>query len=234
MKKSLLTILLISFLSNAIAQSTERRDVGDYDQVSVSGWFDVTLVEGTEGEITLEGKSSQLKYIDTEVRDGRLKIEWTKRTNINPFYSFSKVYITVPVEDIDAVYLSGSGSVIGEKALNADRFSAKLSGSGKIELDLVTEKINTAISGSGDIILSGKTTDLDVEVSGSGDVKAFGLEADFVAASISGSADVNVNAKEKIWARISGSGDVNYIGSPDKIDSKISGSGSVSKGKNNM
>ncbi len=234
MKKSLLIILIVSFISNALAQNTERRDVGDYDQVSVSGWFDVTLVEGTEGEITLEGKESQLKYIDTEVRDGRLKIEWTKRHNINPFYSFSKVYITIPVEDIDAVYLSGSGSVIGEKSLSANRFSAKLSGSGKIELDVVTEKINTAISGSGDIILRGKTKDLDVEVSGSGDVKAFGLEADFVAASISGSADVNVNAKEKIWARISGSGDVNYIGTPDKIDSKISGSGSVSKGKDNM
>ncbi|NAS12074.1 head GIN domain-containing protein [Poritiphilus flavus] len=234
MKKLLLFILLVTFLGSALAQNVERRNVGEYDEVSVSGWFDVTLVDGSEGEITLEGKASQLKYIDTEVRDGRLKIEWSKRYNINPFYSFSKINITVPVEDISAVYLSGSGSVIGEEELNANRFSTKLSGSGKIELDVVAEKVNTGISGSGDIVLRGKTKDLDIEVSGSGDVKAFGLEADYVAASISGSADVNVKANEKIWARISGSGDVNYIGSPDKIDSKISGSGSVSKGKVNM
>ena len=39
---------------------TIDRSTGDYDAVSVSGWFDVDLVNGQEGELTLEGESNLL------------------------------------------------------------------------------------------------------------------------------------------------------------------------------
>ena len=231
MKKILFICLVSTFCLVAHAQNTEKRTVGDYDKVVVSGWFDVELVKGQEGEIILEGKKSILEYIDTEVVDGRLKIEWAKRHNFNPFTSMSKVSITVPVENINYVALAGSGSVKGKTSLKAERFSTYLSGSGKIDLNVEVKSLKSGVSGSGDLVLSGQTSDHDTDVSGSGDIKAYNLESDYVKVAISGSADVNVKVNKGIIARISGSGDVNYIGSPDKIDSKVSGSGSVSKGK---
>ncbi len=230
--KKILSLLLFSVLGLTLnAQNVEKRTVGDYEKVSVSGWFDVELVNGNEGEITLRGKESVLEYIDTEVVNGRLKIEWAKRYNFNPFTSLSKVHITVPVTDINSVSLSGSGSIKGKTSLKAEDFSTYLSGSGKIDLDINSKTLRTGVSGSGDLVLRGQTNDHDTEVTGSGDIEAYELESDFVNVNISGSADVNVKVNKGIRARISGSGDVNYIGSPDKIDSKVSGSGSVSKGK---
>ena len=47
---------------------TIERNTGDYDGVAVSGWFDVDLVAGSEGEITLKGEENLLEYIITEVK----------------------------------------------------------------------------------------------------------------------------------------------------------------------
>ena len=54
---------------------TIERSTGDYDGIAVSGWFDVDLVSGNEGEITLQGEENLLEYIITEVKDGKLVIK---------------------------------------------------------------------------------------------------------------------------------------------------------------
>lgn len=222
-------VWLLTFFAEA--QDLEKRTVGEYDEISISGWFDVVLVEGQEGQITITGRASQLKHIDSEVVNGNLKIEWTKRSHLNPFYSLSKITISIPVESVHSVSLSGSGSILGSTALTTERFAANLSGSGEIDLNIIVNSLNSRISGSGNIILHGQAKNHDTEISGSGKIKAYGLETDVVAATISGSANVNVRVNKEIRARISGSGDVNYIGSPAKIDSKVSGSGSITKNK---
>ena len=157
-------------------------------------------------------------------------IEWDKEVKGNMFKGMSKVAITVPVEQIDAVKLAGSGSIVSETTLQSSNFETTLSGSGTLELQVETKSLSSQISGSGKTVLSGSTGEYEVQISGSGDVKAFDLKAEDVKASISGSAKIKVNANTSITARISGSGDVRYIGNATKIDSKVSGSGSVSKG----
>jgi len=234
MKNTIILGLALVFATSLNAQQTEQRTVGAYDEISISGWFDVELVAGTEGQITLSGKASQLKHIDSEVINGNLRIEWAKRTNINPFYSLSKIKITIPIEDIHSVSLSGSGSISGDTTLNGERMAAYLSGSGEIELDVDTDALHSRISGSGDITFHGRTKNHETEVSGSGKIRAYDLDADVVSASIAGSANVNVKVNKEIKARISGSGNVNYIGSADKIDSKVAGSGSVKKRKSTI
>ena len=231
---SMLAILCSTLLwANNTAEwvATEERNVGEFEAVFVSGWFDVMLVAGQEGIITLEGKSNVLENITTEVRNGKLHIEWDKQAKMNPFQSMSKVSITIPVEEINAVRLSGSGSVISDTTLKSANFETTLSGSGTLDLDFETSSLSSVISGSGKTILSGRTKEYEVQVSGSGDVKAFELKADDVKASISGSAKIRVHANNSVTARISGSGNVRYIGSATKIDSKVSGSGSVQKDK---
>ncbi|NNM17996.1 MAG: DUF2807 domain-containing protein, partial [Croceitalea sp.] len=54
------------------------------------------------------------------------------------------------------------------------------------------------------------------------------LEAEFVEASVSGSADITVTANQSLKARVSGSGDITYKGNPKKIDTKTGGSGDIS------
>ncbi len=207
---------------------TVERSVGEYDRVALAGWFDVELVNGKEGELTLKGESNLLDYIKTEVKDGKLTIKQKKGINLKPSNWNEGILITVPVESVSGVSLSGSGDIVGKTVLKSDNFKTSISGSGDISLEVEAKSLDASMSGSGDLRLSGRATDFEVSVSGSGDIRAYDLEADFVEAQVSGSADIKVTAKEMLKARVSGSGDISYKGNPKKIDTKSSGSGDIS------
>ncbi len=240
MKKSVTLSLVVLFTVSCSAQwgkkvngngkvVTIERSTGDYDAVAISGWFDVDLVDGNEGDVSLKGEENLLEHIITEVKDGKLVIKVEKGINLKPTTWKEGIHITVPVESINAVSLSGSGDIVGKKTIKTTNFNTSMSGSGDITLDLDASSISASMSGSGDINLSGTTTDLNVTISGSGDIKAYELEADNVDANVSGSADIKVTANQRLKARVSGSGDIHYKGNPEKVDAKTSGSGDITK-----
>jgi hypothetical protein len=209
---------------------TIERSVGSYDAVALSGWFDVDLVSGSEGNLTLSGEENLLEHVVTEVKNGKLQIRTEKGYQLKPSsWKTGGIRITVPVESIEEITLSGSGDIVGKTPMKASRFHAGMSGSGDITLEVMAEDLEATLSGSGDIELSGTADRFEVRVSGSGDVKAFELEADEVEATVSGSADLRVTANEVLYARVSGSGDIYYRGNPSKVDSKTSGSGDITK-----
>ena len=211
---------------------TIERSTADYNKIAVSGWFDVELVDGTEGALKIRGEENLLEYIKTEVKDDKLVIKVKSGVSLKPS-SWGKdggIYVTVPVEEVEEVTLSGSGDIVSSTTLRSDRFRTSMSGSGDISLSVEAEDVEASLSGSGDINLKGQAGNFEVRVSGSGDVKAYELSANTVEATISGSADVQVTANEMLYARVSGSGDIHYKGDPKKIDSKASGSGGISKG----
>ncbi|CAM4195468.1 head GIN domain-containing protein [Zobellia roscoffensis] len=205
-----------------------ERNVEDYEAIAVSGWFDIDLVSGSEGELTIKGEENLLEYIITEVENGKLVIKVQKGVNLKPSLRNNSILIKVPVESIDALSLSGSGDIVGRTTLKTPRLKTSMSGSGDITLDVDTDTMVATMSGSGDMNLSGNTRDFEATISGSGDIKAYDLIADNVEATVSGSADIKVTANEKLKARVSGSGDINYRGNPKKVDTKTSGSGDVS------
>lgn len=211
---------------------TIDRSTADYDKIAVAGWFDVEIVEGSEGQLKIRGEENLLEYIKTEVKDNKLVIKVKNGVNLRPsnWGEDGGIYVTVPVEEVESVSLSGSGDVVSSMTLKADNFSTQVSGSGDVSLSVEAETVEATLSGSGDINLSGSAGNFEVRVSGSGDVKAYDLSANNVEATISGSADVKVTANEMLVARVSGSGDIHYRGDPKKIDSKASGSGEISKG----
>lgn len=210
---------------------TIERTTGDYESIAVSGWFDVELVAGAEGAITMKGEENLLEYIITEVKDGKLVVKPEKGVNLqSSSWKSGTISITIPVEEINAVSMSGSGNLVGKTVLKGSKFKTSMSGSGDLSLDLEVEDLEVRVSGSGDMDLNGSTNNLEVQISGSGDVQAYGLNANNVSAIVSGSANIEVTANTSLKARVSGSGDISYRGNPAKIDSKTSGSGDISKG----
>lgn len=236
MKKLAIIIILLTFTANVDAQwygkkikgngnvVTKTRNVSEYDQIAVAGSFDVKLVAGKEGNLTIKVEENLLEYLITEVKDGKLKIKWEKDVNIN---TTKELLVTVPFEDIEAVSLAGSGDVFSEDTIKTGNLKVSLAGSGDIKLNINASNISSAVSGSGDIKLMGSSQSLKCAIAGSGDIDGYELESNNVEVSIAGSGDIKVNAKENLKARISGSGDVYYKGNP-KQDVKVSGSGSVS------
>ncbi len=138
MKKTVLLGLALCTLAGVQAQwgkkikgngnmQTMERSTGDYDAIAVSGFFDVVLVAGREGSISVQAEENLQEYIVTEVDKGTLEIKIKKGVNISPSSWKGGILITVPVETIQSVSLSGSGDIKGETLIKADDFSAQLS-----------------------------------------------------------------------------------------------------------
>ena len=241
MNKTIQTLILCALLSTASINAqwsnsarikgngkivTEKRNTVDYDEIKVGGSFDVELVAGKEGEITLKGEENLLSLIIVEVEGNVLKIYPKKNINMS---STKTILVTVPFESISDVSMGGSGSIIGKSTIKANRFNAKVSGSGDINLTIQADDIIASLSGSGDITLKGKTTNYECKLSGSGDISAYELNAINGNAAMSGSGNIKINCSNNLVARISGSGDIDYKGDPKTKDTKVSGSGRISK-----
>ncbi|WP_144665202.1 head GIN domain-containing protein [Dokdonia sp. Hel_I_53] len=207
----------------------ETRDVGEYDGVSVAGFFEVTLLAGSEGKITIEGESNLLNYIETVVDKGVLKIRVQKNQNLKTSWG-NDIKITVPFRDIELVSLSGSGDIITKDVIKAKDFKVSVSGSGDVTLDVESSATKSRVTGSGDLILRGSTGDHESSVTGSGDINASRFNANYVDAKVTGSGDIKVYCSKYLKARVTGSGDIEYLGNPDKQETKVSGSGDITKG----
>lgn len=203
---------------------TVTRTTSDYDGIGVGGSFDVILVKGKEGKITIEGEENIIPYIETEVKGNTLKIKYRKNTNIR---TTRKLTITVPYEDIDLVSLGGSGNITCKGTLKVNDLKTSLGGSGNITLKVDADEVTANIGGSGNIKLEGFSNQFTCSIAGSGSIKAYGLETDDLSATIAGSGSIRTTVKTKIKAKVVGSGSIYYKGNPKYIDTKSVGSGDV-------
>lgn len=208
---------------------TETRTTTSYEGIKISGFFDVDLVAGKEGTISIKGEENILDYINVEVEDNVLKIGTEKGYNFK-LSTGKSVHITIPFESINTLVLSGSGDIISKDIIKTAAFDAKLSGSGDLKLAVDTQKFNMSLSGSGDISLKGTVDNFTTSISGSGDINASDLKAKIASVSISGSGNTSVHCTESLYARVSGSGDIVYYGNPATKDTKVAGSGEITKG----
>ncbi|MEH6406403.1 MAG: head GIN domain-containing protein [Leeuwenhoekiella sp.] len=240
MKKILTIIALIGLAIPASAQwgsqkvkgngnkKTITRSISDYDKVNVSGSFDVFLVAGKEGEITIEAVENLMEYIITETEGNSLKIKTEKGYNLQPSNRMG-IIITVPFEDLDEVTLAGSGDIQNKDLIKSNSFECSVSGSGDMVLDVEGGDIEASVAGSGDLTLRGSADKLEVNVTGSGDIHGKEMKAHDTEANVTGSGDIVINCDGgNLKARVTGSGDIQYVGDPAKEDFKVTGSGSIS------
>ncbi|OFX37162.1 MAG: hypothetical protein A2X05_16055 [Bacteroidetes bacterium GWE2_41_25] len=203
---------------------SKEREAGSFDGLRVSSGIDVYLKQGNKEAITVETDENLQEYILTEIDGGVLRVY----TEVNIRDSKEKkVYVTM--KDIRSIKASSAGDVIGESIIKSDELELSASSAGDIKLEVYARKLDVNISSSGDMTLSGEADVLEADMSSAGDLKAYNLkvrEAD-ISASSAGDADVNVT--ERLRARSSSAGDINYTGNPRYIDANSSSAGSVHK-----
>jgi len=242
MKKNIFVLLIAIAFSTSISaqwsslekikgngnEITKTVTTTPYEKIQVSGFFNVVIVTGQEGNITLKGDENLLNNIDIEVLNETLQIG-VKKGKYLVTKGRKEILITVPFQTINEVSLSGSGAISTKNPIRCSEFRTMLSGSGTIELLVEAKDITSKVSGSGDIVLKGKSENFNCEITGSGDITTTELESLNVEASITGSGNCKVFCTDFLQARITGSGDLEYKGNPKKKDTKVTGSGSISK-----
>lgn len=225
---SKLNFALITLFSLQLqAQDEMTKDIGTYDAIHISGPFEVTLTNGQEGSISFEGDEKELEKVTHKIKNKELHVGlkktrfWDSCNNLK-----GKIYVEIPVENLNELSISGSGSVKG-RIPESNELKLFISGSGDLHINASTDTLVCSISGSGDIYVTGVARALKASISGSGSVIAEEFEAEKVEVRIAGSGDAKVYATQSLEVSIAGSGDVSYRGNPNKISQDIVGSGKV-------
>lgn len=206
---SLLSLLIVSCSIIGVEGSgdviTESRDVSGFDEVVLSGTGRVEIDVTGEESLTIEAEDNIMPLLETDVRSGKLVLG--TRSSISP--SVDVVY-TITAAELNGIEVSGSG-VVDATGVDGTDFSVEISGSGDVRLE-------GTVSGL-----------LSISISGSGEFEGESLTASNGEVEVSGSGSAVVNATDSLEVSVSGSGDVEYIGSPPDLEVDTSGSGNVSQ-----
>lgn len=203
----------------------QERTTADYEQIDVSGSFDVELTSGTEGKISLKGKETALADVTIESNDGILKVYFKNEKASK----YGKITVTIPVESINNVALTGSGTIQSKNIFKSPDFIVAVTGSGTVKIGVEATTLHANVTGSGNLKLNGNTNRLIGTVKGSGSFLASDLEVQTAIVEVFGSGNMEINVKEKLEADIKGSGKILYKGNPGKETTKVAGSGIISK-----
>jgi hypothetical protein len=235
--KKILSLLILFAFSNINAQFWKNdisgngnvvnrtRSIGNFDQILITGSFEVSLVKGYSGKIELITDENLLQVIETYVSKHKLYIKINSKFNLK---RYTKLSITLPVDDVEGISISGSARVKSTSTFDWSTIKLNVLGSGSIDLSLHSSIIKAFVTGSGNIILQGKSDKVSCKVTGSGSIIGRELISNKAEIAVTGSGDIYIKSPvDKLKASVTGSGNIYYYGTPETITSKTLGSGSI-------
>jgi hypothetical protein len=190
--------------------------------VRASSGIDIYLTQGNKPRLVVEADENLHEYIITEVSNGVLNV-YTD-ANIRDA-EMKKVYVTL--EEINTISASSAGDVFGETPVKTDDLRISASSAGDIKIEVYAESIDANISSSGDVTLSGEADVLEADLSSAGDLNAYDLKVREADVSVSSAGGADIFVTDKLIARASSAGDINYKGDPKNVDAHSSSAGGI-------
>lgn len=203
---------------------SETRKVEDFDKISISGGYKVTLVQDSSRTVKITADDNLLKYIKVEVDGSRLKI-YSRRS----FCNTGELTLNIGIRNLEELKASGGVEIIGDGKINTKDLRLKLSGATKVTMDLNAAHLTTSGSGATEINLKGQASSHDVDLSGDGNVSALDFVVGDYNIQTSGMGNCQINVLHTLSVHSSGASEVKYRGNPSSVSNDKSGASSVEK-----
>ena len=246
--RSLLALFMVLSLTVVHAQKVtpskkyvtkELTDVKNFSIISAVGSTDVEYkqVKSDVSRVSIYGSDNVVGLLNVTTINGVLQISFKKGVSIINGNSKLKVIASSPVLDKVIIkgsadvnlkgnisgknlqlLIFGSGDMVAEN-LKYTTIASTIKGSGDLDLKKIdVVSANIEVFSSGDVDVKGATQSATLLVEGSGDISASKLTAKNVMATVYGSGDISCYATERLDARVKGSGDISYSGSPSIVN----------------
>lgn len=229
------TIIALLFSScnfnvNAIEGSghvtTEKRTVqGDFKNISVSNAIDLVIEQSDKTEITVEADDNLQNEIVTKVENGVLII----KCKFNSFRNITMKKVTVKMPIIDKIEASSAASVQTIGVVEGQDITLEASSAASMNLNIESDKISIDTGSGSSVNIEGKALSVNTSASSGGSIDADKLLANDVEAQASSGGTISVNSIVNLKAKASSGGNINYSGSPKRIEKTASSGGNISQ-----
>lgn len=200
---------------------TQTRAVSNFTTVHHQTFGDVEVKIADAFALKVEGDSTILTKLKTQVKDGALNLFFEEKVG-----TLHKLKFFIEMPRVDALKLSGLGT-ISASGINTGALKLELNGTGQMEaLNVKAQSVESVINGSGSIEVTGTSMFSTTTVSGLGHYTATDLETQSSKAEISGAGFIKVFAVNKLEAIIDGDGLIEYKGTP-QLTQTITGRGVI-------
>ena len=205
---------------------TQERTVSGFNSIDVSGAATVRLRQDSIPSVRVETDENLMEYLDVHVDGNTLVIETKRGYNLDPS---KEIIIHATAAQFKDIQASGACEIVSDNLISGNQeLKIDASGATTIDIQVTLPKLTTNVSGSGEVTLKGMAKEFSGSISGSGAIKGFDLITDNTELDLSGAADAQITANQKLDIEVSGSGDVEYKGNAN-VNQRISGAGSVKK-----
>lgn len=203
---------------------SETRTLGDFTGIEMDGGAAVTLVQGSEHSVKVEGSQRVVDQVVTEVNNGVLEIHYRDK-KLFDFWN-EKLTLTIAFADLTSFRLDG-GVELKADDLELEKLDFTINGGASLKMNnLSINTLNMELAGGGDIHISGVAENLNIDVSGGTNFESEDLKCAIVNVKIAGAANVAVWATEKLDLDLAGAYNVSYWGTP-AITQSIGGIGQI-------
>lgn len=199
---------------NGNVQTENFNITQDFDGVSAGNGWDVYLEKGSVFSVVVEADENIIDLADIYVNGNTLKIYCEH--NISRATS-KKVFVTY-VDNLTSIRASSGADIITKEVLKGEDLSLHVSSGGSIKTEAIVRNIETDVSSGGSIRISGSSEQLDADVSSGGTIHAKGLKAKYATANASSGGNIDLRVTDKLHARASSGGDIDYWGNPKEVD----------------
>jgi len=205
---------VLFFATTMFSQRTVTKEVGGFDELKVFDLIAVDLIPSDENTVVIKGENTDdVKVIND---NGKLKI----RMLLEQRFNGDETQIEIYYQKIDVLDANEGAYIYGNSPITQNNITLRAQEGGQIQVRLAVNnaKVKSVTGGGVEAIGTAENVDITLNTGGVFEGKELSTKETKVTITAAGRADVN--ASEKVHARVTAGGNIYIYGNPKEVDKK--------------
>ncbi len=205
--------------------TTEKRNLANFDKVTVSQGLECEIIYSDKLEVTVEADDNLINGIHTTVENGTLEIS----SEYDNYINVVSKRIIVHMPKIVSLESTSGSTLKSGNILKSDDIRLKSSSGSSLEVEVEADKVTLETSSGSEQTVIGKALKVYSASSSGSTIDADELLANEVFAQSTSGSSTSVNAALLLDGKASSGSSISYSNSPKEVRKEESSGGSVSK-----
>lgn len=188
----------------------EELEFADFENVQISGAFEVNIIRGDEFRVVVNGSKEDVGEVNLRL-DGNLLEVYLDREFLEQEYNRNRAKIIIGMPEISGLELNGATKAF-VRGFDEDRVKLELTGASEADIDMDSYEVDVRLSGASKLTLSGTGHELDAELSAASSLDAYDYRVEDARIDASVASSAKVYVRENLEINASMASDIKYRG----------------------